>query len=100
MRSSQPRPAHSRDQAYQRDTSKAVSNSPFSGRGQTDSPIHSVPDMKDTDRVFVSVVFGSAREIRDMCRKQSLVYRECDPEGVLPSRRLAEQFAGYIFDQA
>lgn len=63
----------------------------FFCRGQADSPIHSAPDMKDTDRVFVSIVFGSVNEMRDMCRKQKLVYREDDFDDILPpSRRLAE----------
>lgn len=36
--------------------------------GQGDSPVHSEPDCTGVDRVFVSVLFGSEREIGDMCR--------------------------------
>lgn len=36
--------------------------------GQDDSPLHSEPDFNGEDRVFVSVLFGSEEEIREMCR--------------------------------
>lgn len=35
--------------------------------GRDDSPIHSEPDWSGGDRVFVSVLFGSEDEIREMC---------------------------------
>ncbi|KAL8396779.1 hypothetical protein RB594_003749 [Gaeumannomyces avenae] len=35
--------------------------------GQDDSPVHSEPDWGSSDRVFVSVLFGRRREIRNMC---------------------------------
>ncbi|KAK7962294.1 uncharacterized protein PG986_003119 [Apiospora aurea] len=38
--------------------------------GQDDSPVHSEPDFAGEDRVFVSVLFGSETEIRDMCRRR------------------------------
>ncbi|KAK3353770.1 hypothetical protein B0T25DRAFT_220887 [Lasiosphaeria hispida] len=34
--------------------------------GQKDAPVHSEPDVSVGDRVFVSVLFGSETEIRDM----------------------------------
>jgi hypothetical protein len=43
--------------------------------GETDSPVHSEPD-ESCDRVFVSVLFGSEREIRDMCEFRGIRYRE------------------------
>lgn len=36
--------------------------------GQTDSPVHSEPDSTGLDRLFISILFGSEDEIRDMCR--------------------------------
>lgn len=35
--------------------------------GQPDSPVHSEPDWSSSDRVFVSVLFGSEEELRVMC---------------------------------
>jgi hypothetical protein len=35
--------------------------------GQRDSPVHSEPDSSGLDRVFVTVLFGSEDELRDMC---------------------------------
>jgi hypothetical protein len=43
--------------------------------GETDSPVHSEPD-EACDRVFVSVLFGSQREIRNMCNLRECTYRE------------------------
>ncbi|RDW58585.1 hypothetical protein BP6252_13061 [Coleophoma cylindrospora] len=43
--------------------------------GQKDSPVHSEPDMS-TDRVFVSVLYGSEEEIRCMCEFRDEMYRE------------------------
>ncbi|KAH6867561.1 hypothetical protein B0T10DRAFT_502333 [Thelonectria olida] len=35
--------------------------------GQQDSPVHSEPDSTDLDRVFITILFGSEDEVRDMC---------------------------------
>lgn len=35
--------------------------------GQRDSPVHSEPDSSDMHRIFVSILFGSEDEIRNMC---------------------------------
>lgn len=43
--------------------------------GQTDSPVHSEPD-ENCDRVFISIIFGSQREIRDMCNYRGSTYRQ------------------------
>lgn len=46
--------------------------------GQEDSPVHSEPDSSAEDRVFVSVMFGSEEELRDMCQFRDQVYgKEC-----------------------
>lgn len=42
--------------------------------GEEDSPVHSEPDFSDQDRVFVSVLFGSKEEIKDMCEKRNKTY--------------------------
>ncbi|KAK0640848.1 hypothetical protein B0T16DRAFT_418553 [Cercophora newfieldiana] len=42
--------------------------------GQEDSPIHSEPDSSDSDRVFVSILFGSEEEIRCMANSRDEVY--------------------------
>lgn len=44
--------------------------------GQPDSPIHSEPDFSATDRIFVSLLFGSEEEIRDMCEFRNEKYGE------------------------
>jgi hypothetical protein len=43
--------------------------------GQVDSPVHSEPDMS-CDRVFVSILYGSEREIRNMCEIRDSKYEE------------------------
>jgi hypothetical protein len=43
--------------------------------GRKDSPVHSEPDM-NSDRVFVSVLYGSEREIRNMCEIRERPYRD------------------------
>lgn len=45
--------------------------------GQGDSPVHSEPDSSGSDRVFVSVLFGSEEEMRVMCewREEEFVAR-------------------------
>ena len=43
--------------------------------GQDDSPIHSEPDMS-TERAFVSMMFGSEGEVRDMCEFREVPFRE------------------------
>jgi len=42
--------------------------------GQADSPLHSEPDSISSDRVFVSVMFGSEEEIRDMASFRNETY--------------------------
>ena len=42
--------------------------------GEEDSPVHSEPDFSGQDRVFVSVLFGSEQEIKDMCKKRNKTY--------------------------
>lgn len=42
--------------------------------GQDDSPVHSEPDFGGEDRVFVSVLFGSEEEIRDMCQLRQTLF--------------------------
>ncbi|KAH8702891.1 hypothetical protein GQ44DRAFT_732618 [Phaeosphaeriaceae sp. PMI808] len=46
--------------------------------GREDSPVHSEPDMV-SDRVFVTVLYGSEAELRGMCEWRNAEY------GVLPS---------------
>ena len=43
--------------------------------GQGDSPVHSEPDMS-THRVFISILFGSEKEMRNMCEFRKETYRE------------------------
>jgi hypothetical protein len=43
--------------------------------GQKDSPVHSEPDM-NSDRVFVSILYGSEREMRNMCELMEEPYRD------------------------
>jgi hypothetical protein len=43
--------------------------------GQKDSPVHSEPDM-NSDRVFISILYGSEREIRNMCELREEPYRD------------------------
>jgi hypothetical protein len=43
--------------------------------GQLDSPVHSEPDM-NSDRVFLSVLYGSEAELRRMCDWRHERYRE------------------------
>ena len=43
--------------------------------GQDDSPVHSEPEMK-SDRVFLSIVFGSENEIRSLCTFRKQIYKE------------------------
>lgn len=42
--------------------------------GQPDSPVHSEPDMS-TDRVFISILYGSEAEMKDMCKIRNEDYR-------------------------
>jgi hypothetical protein len=44
--------------------------------GQSDSPVHSEPDFSATDRIFVSILFGSEKEIKDMCTFRKAKYNE------------------------
>ena len=37
------------------------------GYGQLKSPVHSEPDMSGGDRVFVSVMFGMEKELKELC---------------------------------
>lgn len=46
--------------------------------GRDDSPIHSEPDWSGGDRVFVSVLFGSEDEIREMCAIRGEEYGRLD----------------------
>jgi hypothetical protein len=43
--------------------------------GQKDSPVHSEPDM-NSDRVFISILYGSEREMRNMCELREEPYRD------------------------
>ncbi|KAK8103865.1 uncharacterized protein PG998_010898 [Apiospora kogelbergensis] len=49
--------------------------------GQGDSPVHSEPDFGGEDRVFVSVLFGSEEEIREMCRWRQETFGEVKVRG-------------------
>ncbi len=42
--------------------------------GEDDSPVHSEPDSSSSDRIFLSVLFGSEDELRGMCRMRRKVY--------------------------
>jgi hypothetical protein len=42
--------------------------------GQKDSPVHSEPDM-NSDRVFLSILYGSEKEMRNMCELREEPYR-------------------------
>lgn len=42
---------------------------------QKDSPVHSEPDFT-SDRIFLSVLFASASEIRSMCQIRNTIYQE------------------------
>lgn len=44
--------------------------------GEEDAPVHSEPDSSAEDRVFVSILFGSEEELRDMCHLRDKVYGE------------------------
>ncbi|GJC84683.1 hypothetical protein ColLi_07521 [Colletotrichum liriopes] len=44
--------------------------------GEDDAPIHSEPDSSTEDRLFVSVMFGSEEELKDMCSLRDEVYGE------------------------
>jgi hypothetical protein len=44
--------------------------------GQVDSPVHSEPDCAGSDRIFVSILFGSETEIRKMCEFRGKKYME------------------------
>ena len=46
--------------------------------GEHDSPVHAEPDCTDTDRVFVSLLFGNEDEIRKMCEWRSAEYGKKD----------------------
>jgi hypothetical protein len=43
--------------------------------GQEGSPVHSEPDM-NSNRVFVSILYGSEREMRNMCELREQTYRD------------------------
>lgn len=43
---------------------------------RTRSPIYTEPDITDSESILVSVMFGSAVEIRDMCRLRGLYFWE------------------------
>lgn len=45
--------------------------------GHDDSPVHSEPDFV-SDRVFMSILYGSEKEIRDMCSIRDEVYGKVD----------------------
>jgi hypothetical protein len=51
--------------------------------GQEDSPVHSEPDFSNEDRVFVSVLFGSEQEIRNMCEFRGEVFGKNDNGDIL-----------------
>lgn len=42
--------------------------------GEEDSPVHSEPDSSGSDRVFVSVLYGSKEELEDMCKFRETRY--------------------------
>lgn len=42
--------------------------------GQRDSPVHSEPDSTGRHRVFISLLFGSEKEIRNMCEMRDEEY--------------------------
>jgi len=42
--------------------------------GQKDSPVHSEPDWSGGDRVFVSLMFGSEKELQCMCKWRELEF--------------------------
>ncbi|KAK1598455.1 uncharacterized protein LY79DRAFT_539216 [Colletotrichum navitas] len=42
--------------------------------GESDAPVHSEPDSSAEARLFVSVMFGSEAELRDMCSIRDEVY--------------------------
>ncbi|WYZ35505.1 hypothetical protein EsH8_X_000152 [Colletotrichum jinshuiense] len=44
--------------------------------GENDAPVHSEPDSSAENRLFVSVMFGSEEELRDMCSVRDEVYGE------------------------
>ncbi|KAK6613277.1 hypothetical protein ACHAPC_009365 [Botrytis cinerea] len=44
--------------------------------GDEDSPVHSEPDISCSDRVFVSLMFGSKEELRDMCKLRDMEFKE------------------------
>ncbi|TGO53555.1 hypothetical protein BCON_0121g00360 [Botryotinia convoluta] len=44
--------------------------------GDEDSPVHSEPDISCSDRVFVSLMFGSKEELRKMCKWRDMEFRE------------------------
>ncbi|KAK2008891.1 hypothetical protein LZ32DRAFT_661709 [Colletotrichum eremochloae] len=44
--------------------------------GKSDAPVHSEPDSSAEARVFVSVMFGSEAELKDMCSLRNEVYGE------------------------
>jgi hypothetical protein len=52
--------------------------------GQADAPVHSEPDSSTEDRVFVSVMFGSEKELREMCSFRRVTYGK---ETIWVSRR-------------
>lgn len=55
--------------------------------GEDDAPVHSEPDSSAENRLFVSVMFGSEEELRDMCSVRDEVYGE---ESVWTSPRSLE----------
>ncbi|KAI9155557.1 hypothetical protein HJFPF1_08141 [Paramyrothecium foliicola] len=44
--------------------------------GQEDSPVHPEPDSSENDRVFMSVLYGSAEELKNMCDFRGAEYGE------------------------
>ncbi|GKT42516.1 uncharacterized protein ColSpa_02697 [Colletotrichum spaethianum] len=44
--------------------------------GENDAPVHSEPDSSTEARVFVSVLFGSEEELKNMCSVRDEVYGE------------------------
>lgn len=42
--------------------------------GEEDSPVHSEPDCLGSDRIFASILFGSAEELRRMCEYRCQKY--------------------------
>lgn len=47
--------------------------------GQDDSPVHSEPDLSGGDRIFMSVLFGTEDELRDMAEFREVDYHESVP---------------------